>query len=762
MPNYPYDDLGTPLDTTNLERLNNNYDQIQADIQSADSASQQRDNTITNDYNTKLNAQKTEYTGRLDAQYNDYIEKFSQQQSDYTKRFNAQSADYNNKIAAQNYRIDNIVSEISEEAFQQVVDVATVNRNFPPVDSFADLETTYPNAVNGDAVQTLDDNKTYRYDGTEWVFIEKFGVGPFTSINTELVDINKRVDSMYLTPLFIEMFSDLGRLGTGTPSGIANYSGGNFVCTINGTVGDTFVTVTNGTVSDGGGIWLAVIQNNDLTCDINKVIGIDGTKFLLKEPLKKTIVAGKIGNVHDAAQGLHYTELGYFAFAQKIYNEQPRFAQRKRKLNQFLGKNTALDFWKLTTSFFAVNSVANINNPTDLTLSRFGTPALVLNLASASHSAELELNNAQKGYLEIYISSLNNCSLDFLKEGVVVKSVVVSKILQRVVLPIDTADNIKVKVYDVTASGTNVNQLFIGNTTYFLNDFIPTKTINKDRKIVYIGDSWGTYHNQATTRELQRLMQADGGSGQVLNFSRAGHTSNYALDGFQQYVISNKPDAVVIEYFCNDFATINGTDLGTFTAVDGSQKSMNVTTIGQYVANIEKMIALAIDNGIQPIVIMPAVTDSVSRTQDFSNKASGIWLGVSEKLDTVDLPEIKTRKLVQNGTTTFGNAFEIMTIEENAGARIGFKTNTNATITGGYLESTFNNGTRKGGVMHDGRLVYPSLQTTPEYGTRTPSVANRGLIYSFDGQPDNADDQLRVVIRKADGSFVTKKIQLID
>lgn len=41
MANYPYDELNTPLDITNLERLNNNYDQIQADIQSVSSKTTQ-------------------------------------------------------------------------------------------------------------------------------------------------------------------------------------------------------------------------------------------------------------------------------------------------------------------------------------------------------------------------------------------------------------------------------------------------------------------------------------------------------------------------------------------------------------------------------------------------------------------------------------------------------------------------------------------------------------------------------------------------
>lgn len=175
MAQYPYDQLGTPLDTANLEKVNGNWSKIEADIKSVDSASQQRDNLITSDYTAQLHAQKSEYTSRLNNQYADYIGRFSAQQTEYREGFQTQKV-----------RIDNIVSEISDEAFNQVLSSATVNRSFNPVANFTSLSTTYPNAQNGDAVQTLDDNKTYRFDGSQWVYIEQFGSGPFTSVFNRL------------------------------------------------------------------------------------------------------------------------------------------------------------------------------------------------------------------------------------------------------------------------------------------------------------------------------------------------------------------------------------------------------------------------------------------------------------------------------------------------------------------------------------------------------------------------------------------------
>jgi hypothetical protein len=79
-------------------------------------------------------------------------------------------------------------------------------------------------------------------------------------------------------------------------------------------------------------------------------------------------------------------------------------------------------------------------------------------------------------------------------------------------------------------------------------------------------------------------------------------------------------DVVIIEYFTNDFNSLNGAVvLPTFTAPDGTQQDMNITSLIQYQKNIQFMIDKAIENGIQPIVVMPASTDSNSQSQTAAN-----------------------------------------------------------------------------------------------------------------------------------------------
>ncbi|PAK50012.1 SGNH/GDSL hydrolase family protein [Priestia megaterium] len=583
-------------------------------------------------------------------------------------------------------------------------------------------------------------------------------------LSQNISDRGKEVKSLIVKPLYVETFASMGRYGVGTPSGVANYTGGNFVCTISGNAGDKFVTVKSGTVADGGGIWTAVIQDDNKNCYMNKVLSISGNTFQLIDPLPVSITNGKIGNLHDSPQGLHYTELGYFAFAQHIYKTNPKYTERQINDKQFLGTDSS-SFWNLTTSWSSYNNVTNIDNSTDNTIAKYGRAGLVLNLASASHAAELTYDAKEKGYIELFVSSKNVATLDYLKDGVVVKTIEINSILKRITLDFDYSESVKVRIYDVNSSGTAINSLRISNTTIWLNRAnLPDKLIDKNDKVVYIGDSWGVYHNKATTRELERLMTADGGTPIVLNYSRAGHSTNYALDGFEEYVLNNKPDKVIIEYYCNDFASIKGADLGTFTAVDSTQKSLNVTSLTQYLKNMKKMIDMAIKNGIQPIIIMASVTDAMNRSQEFSDIISSIWLGETLTKNTVETTNVIAKQIKQAGSTKYGNSLELITTEENASARQGVVMDTDKNITGGSLFTVKNNGTVKYKINPSGRPIIPDTQITPQYGTQTPNSGNRGIFYIFDGQggTTKVDDELRIVIQKADGTYVTKKIQLID
>ncbi|WP_248499296.1 glycoside hydrolase family 55 protein, partial [Staphylococcus aureus] len=89
------------------------------------------------------------------------------------------------EITSVQERVDGIVNEITTELSTDIIDSAKINW-LSPVDTFLDLEGTYPTPQEGEAAQTLDDNKTYRYDGSNWKFIQQFGSGPFSDVYKKL------------------------------------------------------------------------------------------------------------------------------------------------------------------------------------------------------------------------------------------------------------------------------------------------------------------------------------------------------------------------------------------------------------------------------------------------------------------------------------------------------------------------------------------------------------------------------------------------
>ncbi|MER2190618.1 MAG: polysaccharide deacetylase family protein [Solibacillus sp.] len=82
-----------------------------------------------------------------------------------------------------------IVDVVSNKAYEQVVDNAKLNW-LEPVPTFADLATTYLNADEGDAVmarEVIDGvNKVYRYNGTEWIFIQQISADAINEVDNRL------------------------------------------------------------------------------------------------------------------------------------------------------------------------------------------------------------------------------------------------------------------------------------------------------------------------------------------------------------------------------------------------------------------------------------------------------------------------------------------------------------------------------------------------------------------------------------------------
>jgi hypothetical protein len=593
------------------------------------------------------------------------------------------------------------------------------------------------------------------------------------SLASSLAQNAKEVSKRFTIPYFIEYFGSFNRFGIGLPSGIANYTGGNYVLFVSGNVGDSFVTVQTGNIADAGASakWACVIENNDGLFDVNQVTGTDGvSRINLLEPLKKSITNKRLGNLHDSTNGQHYTELGYFAFAQHFYKSNPRYIERQEFIAQFKPDDT-VGKW-VCNAFNAYNQASNMVD-TNKYLTKVGSKHYYMSANDNADYVEWEQTlSKEKGYLETYVGTSHGTALvEFFLDGVLVGQQTIGEVVQRIIYPYERAEKGKLKV---TAQGLNGDfstqqSVFFGLTTWWKNQkFQEEKLLSLNDKIVYIGDSWGEFHNKATTRELLRLMTTEGGTPTILNYSKGGHTSTYARTWFEQYVIDNAPDKVIIEYFTNDFNSIGGVNVGTFTNPDGQAQDMNIASINHYLDNMEYMINRAIEVGIQPIIILPASTNSESQLQSFADKFMTVFLGKNITVENPTFKNTTMEKALTNVIETYGadgvgkNTLKLLSKEVNSGTRKGVFSDTDRAITGGDIHGFYNNGVRKAGVKHDGSVEQTSAKLIPQSSTFGNNANTRGGIYLLNTSGTGNVDELRVVIQLADGSFAQKKIQLVD
>jgi hypothetical protein len=84
-----------------------------------------------------------------------------------------------------NINFDNVVETVSDKAFDKVVGAAKIEW-LPPVNTFNDLEITYPDVVEGKTVMTRDSGKIYRFDGENWIEIQNIDPSAINEVDNRL------------------------------------------------------------------------------------------------------------------------------------------------------------------------------------------------------------------------------------------------------------------------------------------------------------------------------------------------------------------------------------------------------------------------------------------------------------------------------------------------------------------------------------------------------------------------------------------------
>jgi len=112
---------------------------------------------------------------------------------------------YNGKRKA-NERINNIVDEMSDEAFNKVVNSAKLDWD-TMVEKYSDLPS---DAEKGVTVGVKEDGKVYRYDGSKWVDIYEINLNPISEVDdrlsSQLAQTDNRINRNPMLPITIPTY----------------------------------------------------------------------------------------------------------------------------------------------------------------------------------------------------------------------------------------------------------------------------------------------------------------------------------------------------------------------------------------------------------------------------------------------------------------------------------------------------------------------------------------------------------------------------
>ncbi len=408
-------------------------------------------------------------------------------------------------------------------------------------------------------------------------------------------------------PLWIECLSGFGRAGSGTPGGLTNYPDGTVeagyavnTARVTGGKGETSLTLNTGTVADLSGQWAAVIGHDDGVYRTYTVRNASGAALSVYPPLRANATRAVITNLHNAAEGQHLSQIGYYALADYVYRYSPMRAERTTYLSQWA--ETAASGWTLvggqSSGRIGYNSASNIINSGAIlsaeilmrnTRGFFVDPAA--NGQGASYTFAL---GGASGYIDSYVGS-QSATLPVIAQVVVDGNLVYNQLiygLERIVVPFEAATSATITY---TMSALDVSGFYVGTTTAWKRPAIgyASQMFPSGSRVVMLGDSWSTKYNAAFIERMNYWLEPNGGS--AVTVGLAGQTSVWALANFASLVTPKSPTHVILEFFVND--------------------QVSGLTSTQLQANLLTLASMCYAIGAQPIIIMPTATASQSQTQ---------------------------------------------------------------------------------------------------------------------------------------------------
>lgn len=253
-----------------------------------------------------------------------------------------------------------------------------------------------------------------------------------------------------------------------------------------------------------------VVEYTDGTYGTNLINSYNTTTATFAKPFTKDVA--KASCMHDAVNGQHLSDIGFYAMAQHLFNYPKRTAFRQELVkgmnmqnharlsvsgNHVIFKNTLTNKTSLEIDALGSYNPAFIN-VANSSLAYFKLSALCLELSNTFPAIigggyEITHNADYTGYVELFLGtdlSLSGkiCEVKLLKDGVAIETIQFSGGTKQIILNHEVG-NYKIQVVAVEAAA---NPKLSGIFFWKKRETI-TPIWKKSDRILFLTDSWGAY-----------------------------------------------------------------------------------------------------------------------------------------------------------------------------------------------------------------------------------------------------------------------------
>lgn len=422
---------------------------------------------------------------------------------------------------------------------------------------------------------------------------------------------------------------------------------------VSGESGDNTLTITgerSGNTLVSGDVDGAVVIQIGNRYFPHQIINYTDTTIEIVPELEGDVVDGILAPL--LADSQHLTKYGYIAYMQYINIADSKHCEKNKYIVKYhpTSAQSPTPFRSLGVSSGIFSYSQNDNAYRKKQYGPFGT--IVYPYADYATTGKygvawtVETGN-YAGYIEIFVGVKNQTSNSYYKHESYPMHIVAyadgqliyqkdktTNIIERVCIDFTASQkNITLEIYYDKMRKNSEDSIFIGETTFWVNETYPDVILPAGATVSMLFDSWGGRENETSITEpatpwhsgatwpqgqagetlKQILADKTGLVCPVFNTSRGSMTSRWGKAWFGVAVREKMPNVMLTDFGINDYHTTIG---GTWENIQdpyGNTIIManNPLTNVEYADNMKMIFDMAIMSNIQPVFIEPNVGASL-------------------------------------------------------------------------------------------------------------------------------------------------------